>query len=122
MNSYRAAIDIQWQGTMTNSQKIESSMKMQIEYVREPRAEHLSIYGTSFASQGFTEDQPLEMYTVGDTTYMYVAGMWMQTPSGDSTEGLGDTFLMTSDDVLKNAKNSTYVCRERSAWTPNTTP
>ena len=113
MNSYRAAIDIQWQGTMTNSQKIESSMKMQIEYVREPRAEHLSIYGTSFASQGFTEDQPLEMYTVGDTTYMYVAGMWMQTPSGDSTEGLGDTFLMTSDDVLKNAKNSKYVGREK---------
>ncbi len=112
MNSYRATIDIQWQGTTTSSQKIESSMNMMVEYVREPRAEHLSIYGTSLASQGFTKDQPMEMYIIGDTTYMYVMGMWMQTPSSDSTEGLGDTFLMTSDDVLKNAKNSKYVGRE----------
>ena len=113
LNSYRAAMDLSWQGTMTDGQKIESSMIMKLEYVREPRAEHITIHGTSLASQGFTEEQPLEMYTIGETTYMYLMGTWMQTPSGDSTEGLGDTFLMTSDDVLKNAKNSKYVGREK---------
>jgi len=112
LNSYRAAMDLTWQGTMTNGQEIEAAMNMMMEYVREPRAEHISIYGTSLAAQGYTADQPLEMYVIGDTTYMNVMGLWMQAPSSDSTEGLGDTFLMTSDDVLKNAKNAKYEGRE----------
>jgi len=112
LNSYRAVIDLSWQGTMTNGQEIESSMNMAMEYVREPRAEHISIYGTSLTAQGYTADQPLEMYIIGDTTYMNLMGSWMQTPSSAGTEGLGDTFLMTSDEVLKNAKNAKYEGRE----------
>ena len=112
LNSYRTTIDLSWQGTLTNGQEIEASMNMMIEYVREPKAQHISMYGSSLSAQGFTKDQPLEMYTIGDTTYMSLMGTWMQAPSSDSTEGLGDTFLMTSDDVLKGAKNSKYEGRE----------
>jgi len=52
LNSYRSTIDLQWQGTLTNGQEIEASMNMMIEYVREPKAQHISIYGTSLATQG----------------------------------------------------------------------
>jgi len=112
MNSYRSTIDLQWQGTLTNGQEITAAMNMMIEYVRDPKAQHISMYGSSLSAQGFTKDQPLEMYIIGDKTYMYLMGTWMQAPSSDSTEGLGDTFLMTSDDVLKNAKSAKYEGRE----------
>jgi hypothetical protein len=54
----------------------------------------------------------MEMYIIGDKTYINVMGMWLQTPSSDSTDSLGDTLLMTSDDVLKNAKSAKYEGRE----------
>jgi len=112
LNSYRSTIDLQWQGTLTNGQEIEASMNMMIEYVREPKAQHISIYGTSLAAQGYTADQPLEMVIIGDKTYVKVMGIWMQAPSSEGSEDLGDTFLLISDDVLKNAKNVRYEGRE----------
>jgi len=112
LNSYLSTIDLQWQGTLTNGQEIEASMNMMIEYVREPKAQHISIYGTSLAAQGYTADQPLEMVIIGDKTYMKAMGTWMQAPSSEGSEDLGDTFLLISDDVLKNAKNARYEGRE----------
>ena len=112
LNSYRSTIDMSWQGTMTNGQEITAAMNMTIEYVRDPKAQHFSIYGTSLAAQGYTADQPMEMYIIGDKTYMNIMGQWMQAPSSGGSEGLGDTFLMTSEEVLKGAKNSKYEGQE----------
>jgi hypothetical protein len=112
LNSYRTTIAMTWQGTMTNGQEITASMNMLIEYVREPMAQHMSISGSSLAAQGFTEEQPLEMYIIGDKTYMNIMGQWVQTPSSEGSAGLGDTFLMTSDEVLQGAKNSKYEGQE----------
>ena len=104
LNSYRSTIDLSWQGTMTTGQEITAAMSMMIEYVREPKAQHISIYGTSLATQGYTANQPLEMVIIGDKTYMKAMGTWMQAPSSEGSEDLGDTFLLISDDLLKNAK------------------
>ena len=56
--------------------------KMETEWVREPPARHMVMYGES-------EAEGMEIITIGDTTWMKMGDIWMTSEAGESPEEAG---------------------------------
>ncbi len=114
LNSFRSRVEISWQGTYTDGTPGGGSMVIAVEFVREPRAEHVTISG-DFAGMeglGIEEGQALEMYVVGNTMYTNMFGSWMQMPAQEGGLGAEEMAFVSSADLLKGLKKPKYEGKE----------
>jgi hypothetical protein len=98
LSSYRSTTRITVTGTEDGSE-VEQSLETLIEYTSEPLAQHMVMVGMGSGDAGAPGG--LELYRVGDTTYMKVEDQWMSTPSTEdevSAEG-----IITPEEMLADA-------------------
>jgi hypothetical protein len=108
---------MQWQGTITSGEEISVSMVMLIEYVSEPKAQHMQVSGIFPGAEGEAgtagpAGEAMDIYVVGDTTYMNLFGTWMQVPASEDQSSMGDIPLVTSQDILGGLEGAKYEGRE----------
>jgi len=114
LNSFRSRFEISWQGTYTDGTPANGSMVVAVEFVREPKAEHLTISG-DFAGMKELGVEPagaLEMYVVGDTMYTNLFGSWMQMPAQEGGLGAEEMAFTTTDKMLEGLEKPKYEGKE----------
>jgi hypothetical protein len=115
LDSFRTKFVISWDGTATDGTAATGSIDLLIEFVREPRAQHISIGGDfpGLEELGLSEDTTMEIYVVEDTMYMNLFGSWLQMPADEeSTAEFEQMAFVASEDMLQDLRDTTYEGRE----------
>jgi hypothetical protein len=115
LDSFRSTFAISWDGTATDGSAVSGSMELFIEFVREPRAQHIGIGGDfpGLEELGVAEGTTMEIYVVEDTMYMNLFGSWLQMPADEeSTAEFEDMAFVASEDMLQDLSDITYEGRE----------
>jgi hypothetical protein len=115
LDSFRTNFVISWDGTDPDGSAVSGSMDLLIEFVREPRAQHISIGGDfpGLEELGVSEDTTMEIYVVEDTMYMNLFGSWLQMPADEqSTAEFEQMAFVASEDMLQDLSDTTYEGRE----------
>jgi hypothetical protein len=115
LDSFRTSFEISWDGTATDGSAVTGSMDLLIEFVRDPRAQHISIGGDfpGLEELGVTEGTTMEIYVVEDTMYMNLFGSWLQMPADEqSTAEFEQMAFIASEDMLQDLSDTTYEGRE----------
>ncbi len=110
LSSFRSSMEISWQGTYTDGTPASGSMAIAVEFVREPKAEHLTISGdlAGMEGLGLPEGQALEMYVVNNTMYTNMFGSWMQMPAEEGGLGAEEMSFTATDDLLDGLDKPKY--------------
>jgi len=115
LDSFRTNFVISWDGIATDGSAVSGSMELFIEFIREPRAQHISVGGNvpGLEELGVSEDATMDIYVVEDTMYMNLFGSWMQMPADEqSTAEFEQMAFVASEDMLQDLRDTTYEGRE----------
>ncbi len=122
LSSYRSSVRIDIQGTESGN-PVQQSMQFATEYTRDPLAQHIVI-----SSEGITDTQGInniEMYTVGDKSYMNMGGSWLSVPA-QSDQTAADAAIIKPEDMLgdtcgwKQQADTDYNGVKAEHWTAST--
>lgn len=97
LTSYRSAMRIT---TVVDKdgQEEEQTIEFVIEYTSDPRAQHMMMVGGDIATT--SEDQSIDIYLVGDTTYMKMGGQWVSAPATE--DEIDPDTIITPDSLLSD--------------------
>jgi hypothetical protein len=97
LSSYRANMAVSISGT-NNGEPVEESLNFLIEYTSEPPAQHIIMSGMGMTvTQGMDN---IEMYQVGDMSYLKMGDQWLSMPATADT--LDSTGFIKPEDVLED--------------------
>lgn len=110
LDSFRSSTVISWQGTTPDGEESSGSMSIEVEYVREPEAQHITMSGAlaGLEELGMAEGETLEMYVVEGTMYMNLFGSWMQVPAEETGFDANELAFVATDEMLTSLEDANY--------------
>ena len=118
LSSYRARMRLSTAGTSAEGET-GGVLEFLVEYTREPPAQHIVISGEGFDQTG--DVGSMEMYQVGDTTYVNLGDQWLSMPATDDV--LAEAGMIDPEDMLedtcgwRDAGRSEYNGISAQYWT-----
>lgn len=110
LDSFRSNLTISWQGTYTDGTEVSESMMVDVEFVREPPAQHVSISGDfpGMEDLGMEEGQALEMYVAEGMMYMNLFGSWLQAPAEEGGLDADEMAFVATEEMLKGLQDAEF--------------
>ena len=110
LDSFRSTMILSWQGTSSDGTEVSESMRIDVEFVREPSAQHVSISGNfpGMEDLGLGGEEVLEMYVVDDMMYMNLFGSWIQMPADEGGLDAEDMAFIATEDMLNGLEDAEY--------------
>jgi outer membrane lipoprotein-sorting protein len=104
LDSYRMRFTMTFEGTDGDGETVQSTLEMEVEYVRDPFAMRVAISGSD-------EDiglagETMEMVQIGDQQYTVFEGQCMVTPADESFTDMG---LFETEDLLSDIESAHRV-------------
>ncbi|MBN1977706.1 MAG: hypothetical protein JW918_09920 [Anaerolineae bacterium] len=104
LDSYRMHFTMTFEGTSGDGETEQSTLEMEVEYVRDPFAMRIAISGSD-EDVGLTGGT-MEMVQIGDQQYTVFEGQCMVTPAEES---LAETALFETEDLLSDIESAHRV-------------
>jgi hypothetical protein len=110
LDSFRSSLDISWQGIYTDGSQVSQAMAVDVEFVREPLAEHVSLSGDfpGMEDLGLAAGDTLEVYVVEGVMYMKLFGSWIQAPANLGGLNAEQMAFVATSDVLKGLNDASF--------------
>jgi hypothetical protein len=110
LDSFRSSTIISWDGTTSDGEESSGSMSIEIEYVREPEAQHITVSGdlAGLDEMGLAEGESLEMYVVEGIMYMNLFGSWMQLPAEETGFDANELAFVATDEMFTTLEDANY--------------
>jgi hypothetical protein len=111
LDSFRSSLDISWQGTYTDGRQVSQAMAVDVDFVREPLAEHVSLSGDfpGMEDLGLAAGDSLDMYVVEGVMYMKLFGTWVQTPADLGSLNAEQMASVATSDVLNGLGDANFA-------------
>jgi hypothetical protein len=110
LDSFRSSTVITWEGLTSEGEESSGSMSIEVEYVREPSAQHMIMSGglAGLEELGLAEGESLEVYIVEGTMYMNLFGSWMQVPAEEAGIDANELAFVATEEMLTSLEDANY--------------
>jgi hypothetical protein len=113
LDSFRSSTVISWEGTTSEGEPSSGSMSVEVEYVREPQAQHVTMSGDidELEEMGLADGEMLEIYLVEGNMYMNLYGSWVQAPAEETGFDANELAFVATEEMLTSLEDATYEGR-----------
>jgi hypothetical protein len=110
LDSFRSTMVLSWFGTTADGTEVSESMRIDVEFVREPPAQHVTISGDfpGMEDMGLGGEEALEMYVVDNTMHMNLFGSWVQMPAEEGGLDAEDMAFVATEEMLDGLEDTNY--------------